>query len=66
MEEWGCLTFIIFLRRLVNNRTVLKAPEVKHAHAAIRTATDEHIDTVCAETHIVDFLIMSNQLRLGR
>ena len=59
-------TSFLFARRLVDNGAVLQAAQIKHAHAAILSAAHKYVDALSAETHVVNFLVVSNQLRLGR
>ena len=73
MEEWergkrtgGGRTLIILRRRLINNRTMLQTPQVKHPHAPISATAHENIYAVRAEAHVEDLLVVRDQLRLGR
>lgn len=58
------LTLLILISWLVNNGTMLEAPQVKHPHTAIRTTTDKDIDTVGAESNIIHLLVVGDQLGL--
>lgn len=44
---------------------MFEAPKIEHTHAAVRAATDKHIDALGTEADIIDFLIVSNQLCFG-
>lgn len=44
---------------------MFQAPEIKHTHTAVRSATDKNINTIRTETHIVHFLVVRNELSLG-
>lgn len=44
---------------------MLETAQIKHANAAILAAANKHINTIGAETNVVDFLIVSDELRLG-
>ena len=57
---------ISFLRWFINDSTVLQASQVEHSNTAIGTAADKHINAVGAEPDIKNFLIVGNQLCLGR
>lgn len=59
------LTFVVLVRRLIDNRAVLEAAQIEHPDAAVGTAADEDIDTTGAEPDIVYFLVVRDQLRLG-
>ena len=60
-QEW--LTFLVFLRRFVNNRAVLKAAQIKHPNTPISTARDEGIDRAGTKADVEDFLVMRDELR---
>ena len=60
------LTFLVLLRRLIYDRAVFQAPEIKHAHTSISATANEHVNAVGAETHVVHFLVVCNELRLCR
>jgi hypothetical protein len=59
------LTSVVLARGLVYNGAVLQTPQVKHTDTAVLTARNEDIDAVGAESHIVDLLVVRNQLRLS-
>ena len=59
------LTFIIFLRRLVDDSTMLQTSKIKHSYTAISTATHEDVDAIGAESYIKDLFVMGYELRLG-
>lgn len=59
-------TSFFFARRLVNNGTMLQTAQVKHAHAAVLPAAHEYVNALSTETNVVDFFVVSNQLRLCR
>lgn len=44
---------------------MLETSQVEHSHATIGATTHKDIDTAGTETHIKDFLVMCDQLRLG-
>ena len=54
------------LRRLIDDRAMLETPQVKHPHATISTTADKHVHAAGAEADVVDLLVMSDELRLGR
>ena len=58
--------FIIFLRRLVYDRTVFKTSEIEHSYAAIGATAHKHVDAVSAESDIEHFFIVRYQLCFGR
>lgn len=60
------LTSVILARRLINNGRVLQAAKVKHADTTILAAADKDVDTVGTESHIIDLLVVCNELCLGR
>ena len=60
------LTFLGFLRRLVDNGAVLQTAQVKHADTAVAPTADKHVNAVRAEPHVIDFLVVRNELRFGR
>lgn len=45
---------------------MFQTPKVKHAHTAVGTATDKDVDAVGAESDIIYFLVVGNQLRFCR
>ena len=45
---------------------MLQASEVEHADAAVLAAADKDVDALGTEAHVVDLLVVRNQLRLGR
>lgn len=57
MTEQGH-TLIVLLCRLIDDSTMLQAAEIKHSDTAVSAATDEHIHAVCAESNIVDLLVV--------
>src|SRR5690349_12310299 len=61
----GGITSVVFACRLVDDGAVLQAAEVKHPHAAVLAATDEDVGALGTEPHIVDLLVVGNQLGLG-
>lgn len=44
---------------------MLQAAKIKHANTAVLATADENVDAIGAEPHIIDFLVVRNQLRLG-
>lgn len=44
---------------------MFQAAEIKHAHAAVCTATDKHVDAVCAKSDVKHLFVMGNQLCFG-
>lgn len=64
MYHGQALTFVIFVRWLVDDGAMLEASEIKHSYTTICAAADKHIDAVGAESNIVDFLVVGDQLCL--
>lgn len=62
MPRWP--TSIVLDSGLVDDSAVLQTAEIKHAHTTVLAAADKYIDTVGAESHIVDLLVVSNELGL--
>ena len=58
-------TFVIFLRRLIDDSTMLQTSKIKHPYTAISTATHEDIIAIRAEPYIKDLFVMGYELRLG-
>ncbi len=44
---------------------MFEAAQIKHAYTAVLATADKNIDAVGAESHIVDFFVVRNELRLG-
>lgn len=65
MIPWKTHTFFSLIRWFVDDCTMLQTPEIEHTHTAIGAAADENIDALGAETDVVDFLVVSNELCLG-
>lgn len=53
------ITFLVLFRRLVNYRAMLQTSQIKHSNATVGTTAHENIDTICAESDIEDFFIVS-------
>lgn len=56
----------VLTRRLIDDGRMLQAAQIKHTNAAILTTAYEDVDRVGTEPYIVNFLVVRNELRLGR
>jgi hypothetical protein len=56
----------LFLAWLINNSAMLQASQIEHANAAIGSARHENVNASGAESYIKDFLVVCDQLSLGR
>lgn len=61
----GLHTSVILGGGFVDNGAVLQASEIEHANAAVLATADEYVDTISAESYIVDLLVMRNELGFG-
>lgn len=59
------LTLLGFIRRLVDDRTVLKTAKIKHTDAPIGPTADEYVHAVRAKADVENLLVMSNELSFG-
>jgi hypothetical protein len=59
------ITVTVLVGGLVDDGAVLEAAEIEHAHTAIGATAYKNIHTTCAESHIEDFFVVCDQLRLG-
>lgn len=60
------LTLFGFFRRLVDNGAVLEAAQIKHADTAVAPAADKHVHAIRTKSHVVDLLVVRNELRFSR
>lgn len=61
MERLGRkLTLLVLISWFVDDRTVFEASQVEHAHATVSTTADEDINTVSAESNVVNLLVVSD------
>jgi hypothetical protein len=58
-------TFVVLLRRLVDDRAVLQAAQIEHAHTTIGAAANKDVDAVRTESDVVYLLVVRDQLRFG-
>lgn len=63
--ECGRNTFVILLSRLVDDRAVLQAAQIKHAHTTISAAANKDVDAVRTESNVIYLLVVRNQLCFG-
>lgn len=59
------LTSIVFSGWLVDDGAVLQTPQIKHANTAILTTAHKDICTISAESYIIHFLVVGDELSLG-
>jgi hypothetical protein len=57
-------TSLLLASGLVDNGRVLQASQVKHANTSILTTANKYVYALSAEPHIVDLLIVGNELSL--
>lgn len=58
-------TSIVLAGWLVDDGRMLQTTEIKHSNTTVLPTADKHINTVCAEAHVIHFFVMGDQLRLG-
>ena len=61
-----CHTSFFLPGRLIDNGAVLQTSQIEHAHATVLTTADKDVDAVGAETYVVDFFVVGDQLGLCR
>lgn len=58
-------TSVVLAGGLVDDSAMLQTPEIKHANGSVLAAADKHILAAGTEPHIIDFLVVGDELRLG-